>query len=990
REVARALDKFLNQSEVFETESSTDYLLSPTFVGREKQLHQLENAFTKVTNNEGQTVILLGESGIGKSRLVEEFKIGLNLNKTTILETRFRKEGGIYEALQKIILEILDSLQTKSISEQAEILGELANDLTKIAPQISEFSVNSHLKELTELSGKVAEIRLFEALLIFISNFSETLDSPLVLIFDDLQWADETTCSWFLYASRNFKEKSILLLGTCRREELESSYFSKIFKDLKSEKLVTDISLKALDLESVTQFLTSMLGKADSVNSKIANEILKQTNGNPLFVQEIMQHLVNEKKLQKIKGAWDFDFDSFSELVLPNSIHKIISQRFKHIANEVMEILQIGSILGRNFSSKTLAEISPLTKEFLQKKLAEAEKSRLIEKTGEFSFNFTHDATREILELELPKETQKKYHKLIGNLIEERFENKEELVIEDLANHFYKAEISDKAIFYCKKAGENSKRKFANKKALQYFSMGLEVAEKEQEFSAKRDFQLQKSEVLFEMGNWNDAENIFIELLENDEVNLKSVAKLHDDLAWLFLMKGDFEKAGKYYDKLMEIFKKLDDKQEIARTTGSKGHIYFYTGDFDKAIEFYNKELLLSEELSFDLGIARATANLGVINHSLKNYATTIEYFEKSYKYFEEVGDRVRSLDVLGNIGTSYQEIGQIDKAIEYHEKYLNFSREIGNRFAVAKGLANLGGSYYIGNDYKKGIECTKEAMEISIQIGDKKQVVIVSGNLGAISYDYNKYEECYSYYELSVSLARELGVTYYLADRLVKKAQVSIILGKIDEAKILLKEGVELSKQYERPDLIFLSKILFVKIDFAENRVEKAINSLKEMIAKDNSEVELATIKVEIFQLGKMIWENGRGEMSLEETRETAKEALDLILEITKGVPTDTRKETIEELKKFLFETSNSSHQELHSELLTNLVQFMSPESAFSELLRFLTVKCQANTCEIILKNEETGELEVSAVSPNLREEDAEFSYTILTSSIENNKALC
>lgn len=989
REVARELDKFLNQGETVEIQSSTDYLLSPIFVGREKQLHQLENFYTRVTNRDGQTVIILGESGIGKSRLVEEFKIGLNLHKTLNFSTKFRIEGGVFEAFQKLVLELLDSLRKISIEEQAEILGCLGYDLIKIAPQISGFSVYKHLKALPELNAKEAEFRLYDAFKTFLQNYADFQSNPLVLVFDDLQWADEISSRCFQYASRNLKDSPILLLGTCRKEELEKSSFVNIFDELTKAKSAEIIELNKLDVDSISEMLTSMLGKTDSINTKISEEILKQTKGNPLFVQEVMYHLLRNEKLSKKNGAWDFRKEAFQDLILPETVQKVISERLKNIDEELREVLQIGAVLGRSFSSDTLAEISPKHKSNLDFYLKEAKKKRLIEETESKKFSFFHDAVKETLERDLEKEDFRSLHKKAGEKLEENLEETD-LHSEELANHFYKAELPEKAIFYCEKAGKNSKKKFAQKKALQYFSMGLELAEKEHLTSKKRDFQLLKSKIFFETGNWSEAETLLVELLNDTEIDLESMAKLQDDLAWLFLMKGDFEKSAKHYDKLLEIFLKLNDKQEIARVTGCKGHIYFYKGDFEKAIEFYKKELELSEEMNFDFGIARATANLGVVNHSFQNYATAIEYLEKSYKYFEKIGDRTRYLEIVGNLGTCYLNIGQIEKAIECHEKYLENYQEMGNSFAVAKAFANLGVSYYAENNYEKGIECTKQAMEISKQIGDRKQVVIVSGNLGAISYDYNKFDECYSYYELSVELARELGLAFYLADRLVKKAQVSIVLNKIDEAKALLKEGFELSQKYERQDLIFLSKILFAKIDFAEGQAKIAIKTLETMLFEEISEDEIATLKVEIFQFVKKFIENGETEISLDEVRRVAKEALDSILKITKTSPNETRKRTIEDLKKFLFETSDSFFQELHSELLTNLVQFMSPENAFSELLRFLTVKCQANTCEIILKNEETGELEVSAVSPNLREEDAEFSLTILSSAIENNKPLC
>ncbi|KAA3602053.1 MAG: hypothetical protein DWQ06_07515, partial [Calditrichaeota bacterium] len=1026
REVARALDKFLNQSEVFETESSTDYLLSPTFVGREKQLHQLENSFTKVTNKEGQSVILLGESGIGKSRLVEEFKIGLNLHKTINFSTKFRIEGSVFEGLQKLILEMLDSLRKISPEEQAEILGRLGYDLLKIAPQISEFSVSSYLKELTELSGNGAEFRLFDAFKTFLQNYSEFQKSSLVIILEDLQWADEISSRFFQYASRNLKDSKIMLLGTCRKEELEKSYFSSVFSQLNTQRILQVIELKSLEVESISEMLTSMLGKADNVNTKISEEILKQTNGNPLFVQEVMYHLLSNEKLSKKNGAWDFSEEAFKDLLLPETVQKVISERLQNIGQEIREVLQVGAVLGRSFSSETLAEISPKHKLNLNFYLREAKSKRLIEETQSKNFSFFHDAVKETLESDLEKEKFRELHRKIGEKLEANSKNIE-FRLEELANHFYKAEVLDKASFYCEKAGEESFKKFAFREALNFYEKLFEVAQKSQNTDLILKGLRNKAAVLERFGNYTQSKEILEELLillkySGDKEKLGETYKNLGVLEW---RQNNNEEALELYEKAFELLQDSKDLKLLGGLYGNFGLVHFNLSEFEKAMEFYSKQLKMCEILNDKHGFSKVLGKIAEVHRQKSEFEKAIEVSEKSLSICEEINNKIEFAVIKGNLSIIYFQRGDLAKARELSLEQLKIDEELGNKEGIARASSYLGNIFWKEGDFDSAVDSYKKCESIGNEIGMKSALNVAYSNLGIIFMEKGDYENSILHYqkalehskliglkdvqtiaygnlaevyrkkgefekslehcEKAIEISEEIGNKYTLAYWFLEKAQNFYLLENYKKAKEFCTKAKDLATSLKVKELEISTKILKAKVEFVSGIQKEAIQDLYSLQSEVKDEETLAEIHYEIFilvQKGQSSGEFLQTEIPLRTHQTKALTTFKKIYEQNKKFDLKLK---IEEL-----ESNSIASFELHSELLTNLVQFMSPESAFSELLRFLTVKCQANTCEIILKNEETGELEVSAVSPNLREEDAEFSYTILTSSIENNKALC
>ncbi len=190
REVTRVLSYFLNE-ETKETSTINgnlgEYLLPPTFTGRNSELQKLESTFTEVTNDKFKSILITGEIGIGKTKLWEEFQLGLTLQDVLVLSVNFTKDSDSYEVLKEIILQGIDSLSYKSAEEQAEFLGKFGWDLEEIAPEISKLNFMQRIKKTQKLSGNAKNFRLFEVITNFLKKLSKEFKA-LILFLDDLHF----------------------------------------------------------------------------------------------------------------------------------------------------------------------------------------------------------------------------------------------------------------------------------------------------------------------------------------------------------------------------------------------------------------------------------------------------------------------------------------------------------------------------------------------------------------------------------------------------------------------------------------------------------------------------------------------------------------------------------------------------------------------------------------------------------------------------------
>ncbi|MCC7431237.1 sigma 54-interacting transcriptional regulator [bacterium] len=1010
REVAFELNNFLSQSDAIELETLGDFLLPPIFVGRNENLRTLENAFTETTSEKGKVIFISGESGIGKTKLWEEFRIGLSYQKAQIFETSCQKNGNVYEPLQKILLKTIDSLSSKSNPEKAEMLGKFAWDLVKIAPELSKMRFFQIINKQTEPDEK--NIRLFDTL----ANFFKKLafeGNTLILFFDDLQWIDEASCKCLSFLLRALKNSPVLFAGTFRQEEFAQSKLPKLFTE--TENIAEILVLKPLEVSAVSEMLTSMLGKIDPVNTRFAMEIFKQTEGNPLFIHEIMHHLVETKKLHRKNGNWDVDVETFSELILPQSIHQVIYERLKSIETELYNILEIASVIGKNFDLKTLAEAINLPNNKIIRKLDDARELRLVEILEDTeTYVFIHDAIRETLLQNLSENARQKLHNKIGEILE-KSENPE---IEKLAFHFYSSQNKPKAFKFCSLAGNFALKNFAYENALIYFSKALENITPQNNFMEKLDLTFHKSDILQTTGKIDDALVCLDECLKiaNENDFPFFLADYEKSAGVIFWRKGEFEKALEFYESSLKRYEKRSDELNSVAVISNIGLVHAARGDYKQAMECYEKKLKISEESGNLLEISKTIGKIAEVQRLLDNYEEATKLYEKQLKIAEENGFKTEISNASGNIALVFYTKGDFEKALEFTEKQLKIDESIGNKEGMGRAFNELGNIFWKKGDYKKAIyfyeKCIKisdeinnkiissaaltnvgilqmeegnyeqsiltltKALNFNEKIGNKQLLAVINGNIAEAFTKQNSFEKALEFYEKSITFSQELKSRYLLSFWLIDKARILFYLKDFSQAEIFALEGLNFANEIQNHEQIFKGKVLLAKIYFAKGDKKQAEKELTNLLEKTENETEKAELHYELWQLTK--------------NEEHSRKAFSLYKKLYEKTPNIEFKNRFTELDRRNQKPFVSEIQNLHSELLISLVQFLNPETAFSELLRFLTEKCEANSCEILVRNQETNEFEISAISPNLKNDEIDFSQSILMKSIEKNEPLC
>ncbi|KAA3604631.1 MAG: GAF domain-containing protein [Calditrichaeota bacterium] len=1007
QEVAKTLNSFLKNDSIFEIQTFGEMLLIPDFVGRSEELSILRRNYSKASKSNLRIVLISGEQGIGKTKLWNEFKASLNQKNTTLIEVKCEQNNSNLSPLKIILTNALDKIKNLSSEEQAEKIGKFGKDLVKIFPELENKRFFKHLPELHQLKENDAEIRLFEALTIFIDNILKK-DTTLVLFFDNLQWIDSRSQNWLKFFSQRLSKKAILVVGAIR--DKESLNFKNEFNSAKI------IELERFNLEEVKNFLTKMLGKSEPVNTKFVNEILKRTSGNVLFLEELMFHLLETKKLKKTEGIWDLDEESFSELSLPESIQSVVNERLSFLENELFQILELGTLLGKHFTTKAVASIFSKIESEVNEKLTDFGLEGILEKNEDGFFEFINDTFRESLQNQIAPKKREILHKQIGEYLENHFEESE--VLEELANHFFKAKNKIKALNYCIKAGEIAKSKQVISKVEYFYKLASKVVESSEEKNLKIKIFDELAKTYFQLNKFENAIPLYEKALDLVPELNPTRANLLSDLGETFLKSSDFENAKTKFYEAFSIYENLEFKKQVGLTHTKFGILFKEVGSLEYAISSLKLALDIGVEIGSNEIIANSYRKLGEIA-ILRNEETAEEYLLKCLEIRKIHNNKYDLFDINCILGNYYTQIGKLKLGIDFYTESLSLAKEIGYPKGVINANVGIGKTNFIEGNYQEAIIYFKDNVRFTKLINDKKkyteysillataynyvgefeqsekifieqkkicepesnneiELVSLYTNYSEMLVDSNQNEKAIEIANKAYRICKSLKLYDKLCQNLVSKINAYFELGDFINAEKICKEALSFSDK-TTGIISSLLKFYKIKIDFKLHDKSKAFNQFLELQRKEESEFIVALINFEICNIA------SKNEYPfLLEYQINFLELKQVTLENLKyqfmAKPKFRTKKIIEKLESLVLRS-----KEIYPELITALANWMNPETVFDELLKFLQKETNADGCQIILQNGD--DFEIVAVSPNLKEIEVNFSATVLTKAISDDQ---
>ncbi len=436
------------------------------FVGRRRELETLAEAFEKSKSGEGQVVGIVGEAGVGKSRLILEFRKSLGAEQPRLLQAHCLHYGGSmpYLPIIEMLRSYFDVKETEREfaikTKMEEKILNLDRNLGPVLPVVQELL---SLKVDDVKFARLDPLKKREATFEGVRNLliRESQCKPLVLVIDDLQWMDKTSEDFLDYLI-GWLPRTHILLVVLYRPEYVHSWASKSY--------YTNVYVDQLPAGTSTKLVQSIL-ESSSMAPELVELILSRTSGNPLFLEELTRSLLENGSIQKRENRFVLS-RSATEIQIPSSIQGIIAARMDRLEESLKRLLQVASVIGRDFAFRILQAITGMRKELKSCLLNLQGLEFIYEKTlfPELEYIFKHALTQEVAYNSLLPKSRMEIHERIAQAIEALYADRLEEFYGMLAYHYDKSQNLEKAIEYWRLAARRSLRMYAVNEAIEYLA----------------------------------------------------------------------------------------------------------------------------------------------------------------------------------------------------------------------------------------------------------------------------------------------------------------------------------------------------------------------------------------------------------------------------------------------------------------------------------------------------------------------------------------
>jgi class 3 adenylate cyclase/tetratricopeptide (TPR) repeat protein len=690
---------------------SADQGLSP-FVGRERELELLRDSFERVRAGRGQAVSIVAEAGLGKSRLLYEFRKSVANEDVTFLEGRCLSYSQavafhLHMDLLRANFDIREGDGDANIKEKVlKGLNLLNIDITSTLPLVlSLLGVQDSGLDQMPMSTEGRKDQILEALKQIVLKGSEI--RSLILAYEDLHWIDKDSEDVLKAALEIIPGARILLIFTYRPKFLLTwggkSYHSQV-------------TLNRLANRESLALATHLLG-TENIDSDLEDLVLKKTDGIPFFIEEFVKSLKDLAIIEKGNNTYYLAKD-FRGVTIPSTIQDVIMARVDSLPEAAKEVLRTGSVIEREFSHGLIKQVMDLPENELLTSLAVLKDSELLYERGIFPnsiYVFKHALTREVVCDSLLTKSKKILHEKIGNAIEALSKDSIKEHYEVLSEHYLASQNYDKAAKYSKLVALKAGHSGSLNKAIEYTQKLISCLEKSPRTEEAQQNLINARTKLglyfLNMNFTNDAKDVVDLALAGK--NQKIISQIFTIMgAWHYFVNEDFQKSYEHLNKASNILKKFQDPRSLVVVNSWAGQVLAVHCEFEKASDHFE------EAISFQV-----QANNKVWVSVLKGLLSMFVYcpLGKIHQAYETSREAVRIADDLGDIypktnayichGIACLARGRFKEAQDYLRKGIYFRDKMNSYIYGAVVHKGLSDAYYQTGNYQGAINQLQQAI---------------------------------------------------------------------------------------------------------------------------------------------------------------------------------------------------------------------------------------------------------------------------------------
>lgn len=797
-EVIQALNQWAGLAFPLETkETMLGYIASGRFVGREVELARLQGLLMRAMQGRGQLVLITGAAGVGKSRLIDELKLRAQVQRVLVCE------GSCHEQVRRPYRPWVSVLgqaiaQQCSSPEILRIYGPaLARLMPELAARLGPFAEGDELPADRQTSMDA------------VARFLLACNQPLLVVLENLHYADTETIELLDFLAQRAAQARWLLCGLYREHVADETHpltalarrARLIDRSQKLQTPTTDRPYELLHLDTLseaetTDLVCSMLG-IDELPAGLLSPLMAQTDGLPLFVESVMQSLVEEGLLHYDGQSWRIDVEGLRRT--PASIVEAARRRLNRLDEESLGLLQWAAVIGHWVDLSLLAAVGGVEIDRVVRVVQRAVEQHVLtagERAGETTYHFSTEQVRQLICQTLPPGEQVERHRRVGEALRRLYDERE--VAESLSYHFERAEEPAQALRYARVAADKARQVNANELAAQHYERALrflcqytELADLETEYDI-----LAGLEECHRVLGQRQAQ-------QSDLERMAEIAEALDDIprrvqvatrrVALANQLGDHAEARQAAEAALALARQLGNQRLEAQSLSALGEACINLGEFDASRACHEMALRLSQQQGDQMAVALNLRRLGDVARRIGRHDEARQAYEQSLTICRAIGDRSGECDTLNALGIISADYA---RARDYHEQSLAIAQALGNRANQARSYNNLAIIYWSLGLYNRARDDAELAVPIARQMQERASLAAYLETLGRIYLDLGEYVQAHQVLEEGRAVSLDIGDRWAESVYWMMLGRVALARGRPQEARDLIQVACNMQRE--------------------------------------------------------------------------------------------------------------------------------------------------------------------------------------------------
>ncbi len=808
-------------------------------IGRDAELQRLQQALSAVVEEEkAQVITAVGEAGVGKSRLLYEFRNWLNLQPQDVcifqgratqeminlpyslirdlFAFRFEIQASdpaavAREKLEQGIVTLLGTDNEESV-EKAHFVGQLIG---------FDFSASPHLRGIVGDAQQIHDRAFHYVVQLFAATME---DLPVAIYLEDIHWADGGSLDLVDHLVRECGEKPLLVIALTR-----PIFFER--RPLWGERQATHtrLNLRPLSKRNSRRLVEEILQKVENVPPDLQDLIVRGAEGNPFYVEELIRMLIEDGVIVKGVDRWQVEMARLPEVRIPSTLTGVLQARLDRLPMVEREALQRASVVGRIFWDGAVERIS----ESLDARVGKSEMSAALQSArgrelvyqreksafaGAQEYIFKHAILRDVTYESVLKRLRRVYHAQVAEWLIVQGEERVGEYAGLIGEHYERAEEKALAAEWYGQAARQAQDTYALESALDYYQRALVLEERwewrkgqmevlhilgrrEEECAALYALEASPDAPVYEVaylwGQYYEAVGDYIQAqatveralaISREQAHSLNEANCLAQLGLIARRQGNYERAKEWYQQALALFQEgadysSEEATAFAQAFNGLGTVHRQQGSFDEAGICYEQALALDRQSGNRRGEAETLNNLGVTTYYQRDFSEALTYHKQALEIRQAIGDRAGEGTSLFNLAVTIRDQGDYSQAEEYLLAALSIQQAVGNRWEESNIWNDLGVLYQELGDMVQAQQYLQNALSLSQELGDESGQSYFLSNLGLLMRDLGDLDAAEKLLSDGLAIAQKHADQYMASAVISHLGIVSLLAGQYESA---------------------------------------------------------------------------------------------------------------------------------------------------------------------------------------------------------------